>query len=277
MLLLRICAAVIFIYMSSTANETEYREPCVDVDIEITTLQTHQCTETILRLGSVSVLINQICGPSSSFQNAKIAQDVSFDTENDFFDTQQALASSLLWNSEPEPFNVSLRYLLNFHHDMYLFFLSIDGILVSIYNGSAVSYCDLNVLPEKNLGIGLEEYARGRGLDKLKSKSSELQTKWENICKVLDIHINRTVDMDITKCVSHTESTTPAPTNASSAWPNNDNISLDGERTCGLLPIVAIVAIVSVTVIAVAILLVIRKRLGSIENRYHKELSKYWL
>lgn len=280
----RICAAatLIVLVLSVTGNRQRRKALCTDIDIEMITSQSQGCTEDILRVGSVPVLIKQICKESPNFQNSKVPSEITFEAETDFFDTQQALATNVLWGVEPQPFNVSLRYLFNFSHERYWFFLYINGTLISMYNGSTVLYCDLNATARGDL-TDVKEYVKGRGIDKLKSRSSELRTKWQTICLSLGVQANFTTETDILKCVSRPEPTVPPFTDPSSTWPGstespeNENGYLNNEHLCGLLPVVGIVAIVSVTLIAVAVLFVIRTRLGSIENRYHRELSKYWL
>lgn len=273
----RAWTVIILICMLSITEEKSYREgPCDNIDIEMITVQTDRCAENTLRLGSVPVLVTQMCKDFSTFRNEKVPHNTNFDAENNFFDAQQTLGTNIMWSVDPEPANISLRYIFNFFHNNFTFFLYINGALVSMYVDSTVSYCDSKTIQKGTLVNNLGDYVRGRGIGTLRMKTNELQTKWKGICESLERPVDLLIDTNITECVSEIGTVSPGYTESSSVWADDEFI-FDDTCTCGLLPVVGITAIIAVTVIAVTVLIVIRKRLGSIENRYHRELSRYWL
>lgn len=285
---------IILIHVSAAREENNWEEPCIDIDIEAVTLQNDRCVENTFRIGSVPVLINQICKGFSTFQNGKIPYGIKFETENNFFDVQQTLATNILWGIEPEPINVSLRYIFNFFRERYLFLLYINNTLISLYNESTVLYCNVNTTLTERIG----DYVKGRGVGILKVKASELQNKWKDICTSLEIPMTHGIDTTFTECASPTypailtseeslikltqvDTSTPlVRTRLSNYTYSPDTLSnsvCNNVCACESMSTIVVVGIISATVILVTVLLIVKKRLGSSENRYHKKLSKYWL
>lgn len=282
MFIIRVCTVAILICASMMKEG--HQETCNNIGIEITTVQTSRCMESTFRLGVATVLINKNCNGFYAFQNGKVPRNVSFEIENNFFDAQQTLASNILFGIEPEPMNVTLRYIIDISHKRYVFLLYINDTLTSIYDEMTVLYCDLRILSPKVIG----EYVKGRGIEILKSKMNELQDKWKIICKFLEVRTNRVTDINSTKCFSYVTATTPIYADTSTytdssthidlvtVWPVGENI-FGNVCTCELISVIGIVTVISVTTIVVIILIVTKNRLRFIANRYHKELSKYWL
>lgn len=267
----------ILLYVSSTTGEKTGKETCEDVDIEMIVTQTSQCMESTLRLGPVPVLIKQTCRGSPAFQNAKIPNNIDFEVEDNFLDTQQTLASIILWGTEPEPANVSLRYIINFLNSRYLFLLYINDTLISLYDGIVIWYCDLDMMSTQNLVTGLRDDIKGRGTGALKSKEHDLQNKWKTICESLATSTTRVVDTNFTKCIPSPSTTILTYTNSTDVWTIDANVFTDRSCTCELVHAVGIFSIAAITVIAVIIVIAIRKRLGGIEDKYHRLQSQYWL
>lgn len=281
MSIFRLCIALNLLHISLTA--TKNHDSCDNISVEATSMQTTRCLENTIRFGFATVLSNRICKGYFTFRNGKIPNEIDFEAEYSFFDTQQTLATNILFEVEPEARNVSLRYILNFAHNRYAFFLYIDGTLSSIYENSTVQRCISNASQTRNLG----DYVKGRGIETLKRKVNELRDKWKRICQLLGVRDNPTSIINITNCIPYvgtnastyvTMSTYVNISTHLTSWTYMDeNASVESMCTCGLLPVVGIIAIVSITIVTVTVLVIIRKRLGSIENRYHKELSRYWL
>lgn len=138
MFIFRVCIVAILICVSMMREDRQ--EACNNISIEITTVQTSRCMESTFRLGIATVLINKNCNGFYAFQNGKVPHSISFEIENNFFDAQQTLASNILFGIEPEPMNVTLRYIIDFSHERYVFLLYINDTLASIYDEVTVLY-----------------------------------------------------------------------------------------------------------------------------------------
>lgn len=171
-------------------KEIKWHPPCTDRTLEFSTTGKSGTVMHRFRLGPTLTLFVKYNDLRVAYWSGHTLKWDLYE-EHVFFDQQSILLKEMLAKPALKRVEISLVYTFDPSVKTSVFYLYIDGVLVSICRDGAVTYISASELDPAIISAA-KDFVQGSAVGLLKEKATVLDSRWNDVCQGLESGKNET-------------------------------------------------------------------------------------